>query len=195
MDWSPSGMSSIFSNSIFISPIVFYVVCIRCVLDFVLRLFCPTCAVLTTILLHLFSTVSSASIQWEPFLKPLSTQANLGAAAVGSVVDVDLASSGLRSDHVLPPSTLYVRTACVSLWNHLETTSHRVSFVTGCPGVGTSVVVFAYAMWLATVHNKRVFYVHSHGESYSLIATAGAGSSDVRCGHIADFLDQPQVLF
>ena len=143
---------------------------------------------------RLFPTFSSASIQWDPSLKPLSIQAELGAAAEGSVVEVDLTSSGLR-DNVAQPSKLYVRTACLELWNHLETTLHRASFVTGCPGVGKSVEVYAYVMWQAGFHKKRVLYVHSHGESYSLIATAGAAvPTDVRCGHVADFSSQPQVL-
>ena len=128
-------------------------------------------------------------------MKHLSIQADLGAAAVGSVVDVDLASSGLiTSDNGLQPSKLYVRVACIDLWKHLENDIHRASFVTGCPGVGKSVEVYAYAMWQATIHKKRLVYIHSHGASYSLIATAGAGSSDVRCGHLADYLEQPQVL-
>ena len=128
-------------------------------------------------------------------MKPLSMQGNLGAAAVGSIVNVDLALSGLRVVNGVQPSKLYVRAACIDLWNHLETTSHRASFVTGCPGVGKSVEVYAYAMWQTTVHNKRVLYIHSHGGSYSLIATADAGSTDVRCGRVADYLFQPpQVL-
>ena len=129
-------------------------------------------------------------------MEPLSIQADLGTAEIGSVVDVDLSSSGLRSDcdNGLKPTKLYVRAACIDLWKHLETTVHRASFVTGCPGVGKSVEVYAYAMWQATVRKKRLVYIHSHGESYSLIATAGAELSEVRCGYVADFLDQPQVL-
>ncbi len=126
-------------------------------------------------------------------MRPLSIQADLGVAAVGSVVDVDLASSGLRYDNGVQPLKLYVRAACIDLWKHLDTTLHRASFVTGCPGVGKSVEVHAYAMLQAAV-GQTLLRIHSHGESYSLIATAGAGSTDVRCGHVADFSDKPQVL-
>ena len=141
------------------------------------------------------TTDIAVSVQWNPSVKHLSIQANLGLSEVGSVMDVDLASSGLRNDnHGLQPTKLYVRAACIDLWQHLEDTLHRVSFVTGCSGVGKSVEVYAYAMWQATVHKRRILYIHSHGASYTLIVTTGAESNDVRYGHLTDFLDQPHVL-
>ena len=105
------------------------------------------------------------------------------------MVDVDLATSWLDSSDHVQPMKLYVRTACIDLWKHLESTKHRVSFVTGCPGVGKSVEVYAYAMWQATVHKKRILYIHCHDESISLTVTAGAGSTGARFGHVSEYTD------
>ena len=55
-------------------------------------------------------------IEWEPTVRSLGPQTDLGALGEGSVMYVDLTSSGLEGDNEMQPSMLYVRKACNKLW-------------------------------------------------------------------------------
>ena len=86
---------------------------------------------------------------------------------------------------------LYLRTACKDLWNCLSAAQTDVSIVVGCPGVGKSVEVFAFAMWQAKTFQRRVIYVHTHGDGYSIISTNG---DNMRVGRVKKFVEQPDIL-
>ena len=101
----------------------------------------------------------------------LGVQENLCQHAMHTVVTINLAGSGLSEGPDI--INLYLRAACMNLWNFLLAACTDVSIVVGCPGVGKSVEVYAYAMWQAKAVQKRVIYVHTHGDGYSIISTSG----------------------
>lgn len=49
---------------------------------------------------------------------------------------------------------------CIKLYTFLEKEVEQVKMICGCPGVGKSVEVYSYAMWLAVTKRKRVIYMH-----------------------------------
>ena len=69
----------------------------------------------------------------------------------------------------------------MDLWRFLEETKGRVSFITGCPGVGKSMEVYAYAMYEATERKKRVLYIHGNKIQHHYLFTSG-GVEDARIG-------------
>jgi hypothetical protein len=122
---------------------------------------------------------ASREFIWGP-ISALEQYADLGALRVNDTVTVNnLKGSGLSD--CADSKKLYVRQACLDLWEHLTTTTKRVSLITGCYGVGKSVAVFAYAMRQASTHKKRLIYAHTHGAGVSLVSTAG---DTVRFGQI-----------
>ena len=152
---------------------------------------------------------------WQRSVLP-RPQEDLGTSEVGSVLNVDLAGSGLDlgPGDEAQPSELYVRAACIDLWDHLETAKkegNMASFITGCPGIGKSVEVYAYAMWLATQQRdreesehdgasvgddrNRVLYIHSHGNAFSIVLTSGTSPASASYGRIKQFTFEPQVLW
>ena len=141
---------------------------------------------LLTFLLFDFPHRRSA-IDWGPIVT-LGVQEDLCQHAMHTVVTINLAGSGLSEGPDI--INLYLRAACMNLWNFLLAACTDVSIVVGCPGVGKSVEVYAYAMWQAKAVQKRVIYVHTHGDGYSIISTSGC---NMRVGRIKllDFETKP----
>ena len=76
----------------------------------------------------------------------------------GDVITVDLSHTGLgpANSSVL----LYMREMCIKLYTFFEKEVEQVKMICGCPGVGKSVEVYSYVMWLAVTKRKRVIYMH-----------------------------------
>ena len=103
---------------------------------------------------------------------------DLGLLRVGDTVPLNLTGSGLSD----APINFYVRRACVDLWKHLSAQKTPVSCILGSMGIGKSLEVYAYAMREASVHGKRVIYVHTDdNEVFDLLAAGGDG---VRSSHV-----------
>ena len=81
----------------------------------------------------------------------------------------------------------------MDLWGYLSDAKTDVSVVMGCPGVGKSVEVYAYAMWQAKTAQKRVIYVHTHGDGYYIISTSGSNKSVGRSQPL-DFETKPYAI-
>jgi hypothetical protein len=139
------------------------------------------------------------AIVWEPNVtldppRPSCPQKKLEELEVGSTVTVNLLGSGLVVPQRTDLSKLYVRAANVNLWKYLTSAETDISVVTGCPCAGRSVAVYAYAMWEAHLHDKRVLYIHSHCNGYSVVL-ASAGPGNTRVGRVNSFDDEPKILF
>ena len=116
------------------------------------------------------------TIQWKQ-IATLVPQEDLRKLKENDTVTVNLAGSGLAEHSDL--LTLHVREARVDLWEHLAETKKRVSFVSGAPGIGMSMDVYAYALWEAHTHHKRVLYVHGGDDEYSIVLVS-AGTNNMR---------------
>ena len=119
----------------------------------------------------------------------MDVQEDLRQHSTGDVIPINLTGNGLSVGRDI--IDLYLRTACIDLWNYLSAARTDVSIVVGCPGVGKSVEVYAYAMWQAKAVQKRVIYVHSHGDGFSIVSTSG---NNMHVGRVKKFVDQPDVL-
>ena len=71
------------------------------------------------------------------------------------VVTVPMEHSGLNGDDEPSSQKLYVRRACLDLYKFLSESSENMLLVTGCPGVGKSVVVFSFALEQAQLRGKK----------------------------------------
>lgn len=69
------------------------------------------------------------------------------SVTVGEVITVDLSHTGLSK---LPVLKLYMREKCLDLLAALRKNKKQVFMVSGCPGVGKSVLIYSYAMWQAS---------------------------------------------
>ena len=137
--------------------------------------------------LHLNSHRRSATIDWKP-TSTLGAHEDWFQHVRGDVVTINLTGSGLSEG--LDITSFYLREACMDLWNYLSAAQTDVSIVVGCPGVGKSVEVFAYAMWQAKTAQKRVTYVHTHGDGYSIVSTS---DGNMRAGRLRSFTG-PEIL-
>jgi len=79
------------------------------------------------------------------------------------------------------PLTFYIRRATKDLWEHLSGKKTDVSFITGSPGIGKSLEVYAYAMRQPSAHNQRVIYVRSIGNMK--VNLVSADNNGVRFGN------------
>ena len=120
----------------------------------------------------------------------MEPQEDLSKLKVNDTVTVNLAGSGLAEHSDL--FILHVRAARVDLWKHLAETDKRVSFVSGPPGIGMSMDVYAYALWEAHTHHKRVLYVHGGDDEYSVVLVS-AGTNNMRVGE--GLMDQNDHYF
>ena len=113
----------------------------------------------------------SGNIVWKP-TETLVPPPDLGSLCVGDTVQINTTGSGLSDT----PVKFYVRQASVDLWKHLSAQKTPVSFIAGSPGIGKSLEVYAYAMREASVHGKRVIYVHFTWDLYiNIVAADGNG--------------------
>ena len=131
----------------------------------------------------------SAAIDWKP-TATLDAQEDWYQHERADVVTVNLTGSGLSEGRDI--TSLYLREACMDLWNFLSVAETDVSAVMGSPGVGKSVEVFAYAMWQAKTAQKRVIYVHTHGRGYSIKSTS---DDNMTLGSADMFVEKPVFLF
>jgi len=100
---------------------------------------------------------------WNNERQSLVSCNSLSAALVGTVVEIDLSHSGLATENSV--LNYYVREESVRLWEFLETSEDRALAVFGTPGVGKSVEVFYYAMYVAREKSQRVLYIHSENNN------------------------------
>ena len=121
----------------------------------------------------------------------LGPQDDLSKLKVNDTVAVNFTGSGLTDRS--PILTLHVRAACVKLWKYLADAEKTVSFVTGPPGIGKSIDVYAYALWEAQAHHKRVLYIHGDNAGYSIVL-ARAGPYNMRIGSAEGLENEPQFL-
>jgi hypothetical protein len=121
----------------------------------------------------------------------LGPQEDLSKLKVDATVAVNFTGSGLTERS--PILTLHVRAACVDLWKYLADAEKTVSFVTGPPGIGKSIDVYAYALWEAEAHRKRVLYIHCDAAGY-FIVLASAGPDNMRVGSVKGLQNEPQFL-
>ena len=121
----------------------------------------------------------------------LGPQDDLSKLKVNDTVAVNFTGSGLTDRS--PILTLHVRAACVKLWKYLADAEKTVSFVTGPPGIGKSIDVYAYALWEAQAHHKRVLYIHGDNAGYSIVL-ARAGPYNMRIGSAKGLENEPQFL-
>ena len=121
----------------------------------------------------------------------LGPQEDLSELKVNATVAVNFTGSGLTERS--PILTLHVRAACVDLWKYLADAEKTVSFVTGPPGIGKSIDVYAYALWEAQAHLKRVLYIHCDAAGY-FIVLARAGPDNMRVGSVKGLDNEPQFL-
>ena len=132
---------------------------------------------------------------WGPNIK-LASQTDISQLELGKVggnFTVDFKGSGLpiQDDGLVQ---LYIRKASVDLWRLLEETKRRVPFITGCPGVGKSMEVYAYAMYEATERKKRVLYIHGNKSKHHYLFTSG-GVEDARIGISDRIVEQDTALY
>ena len=122
----------------------------------------------------------------------LGPQDDLSNLKVNDTVVVNFTGSGLTPERssIL---TLHVRAACVNLWKYLADAEKMVSFVTGPPGIGLSIDVYAYALWEAHAHLKRVLYIHGGDAGYSIVL-ARAGPDNMRIGSVIGLENEPYFL-
>ena len=123
-----------------------------------------------------FVTRLSEIIIWGP-IEALAPLPDLGKQPVGTTLLLDLKGSDLSD----APINFYVRQACVKLWEDISKEDSDVSFVSGAPGVGKSVEVYAYAMREASFHGKRVIYVHSHNDVAANLVSANRDGAKFCC--------------
>ena len=117
---------------------------------------------------------------------------NWTVAKVGDVLNIPMSHSGLTDNAYLK---LYVRKACLDLFEFLNMPTANVKMVNGCPGVGKSVEVFSYAMDQAQLHRKRVLYVHGNIKNgFTILFKDDPDVSTARVGGQLNFISEPQEL-
>lgn len=128
---------------------------------------------------------------WETKRVALGAPVNWSSVAVGDVVTVPMAHTGLKFDLL---QKLYVRQACIDLFKFLSETPKNMLLVTGCPGVGKSIEVFSFALEQAQLRNKRVLYIH--GDIKSGISVIYMDDPAVATARVAKqiFSEEPEAL-
>jgi hypothetical protein len=140
------------------------------------------------------STENSNAIDWYPCsIADLDIPNDLDSLKEGSTINVGLAYSGLTTK--VGPQELYLRKACVDLWNFLSRIDKTVYIVSGCPGVGKSVEVFTYSMWHAKYRQQRVLYIHGKdSDGFFFILKSKKETDEILTGHVADFSTETKFI-
>ncbi len=92
----------------------------------------------------------------------------------------NLQESGLTDSNLSDVRSLYLRQEARDLWDEIFDATYKVITVNGCPGVGNSVIVFAYAIWYSQNNTKPVMYIHrDEASSKCWIISTGGKEADV----------------
>ncbi len=102
----------------------------------------------------------------------------------------NLQLAGLVNSRADGDMRLFMREEAKTLWNELQSlTANSIAIIQGCPGVGKSVLVFAFVMHYCRKNSKTLLYYHSDSSYSRCLVLNGDGSMDsVQDVNIPDYI-------